>query len=424
MKRLPPGRVPGSPFQPRKPLPFSPSKRLRTNVPPARVTVRHADLHHSSVMRLRPSNLFCALTLTACASLDAGGGLSVSSSQWGTMPDGRPVELFVLKNAAGMEVRITNYGGIITHLFAPDKDGQLADVVLGFDSLAPYLGKHPHFGCLTGRYANRIGGASFEIDGVRHNITANSGKNHIHGGKDSFARKLWSAQAVRNAGSVGVRMTYTSPDGEEGFPGQLNCVATYSLNDKNELSITYRATTDKPTVVNLTNHSYFNLAGEGNGSILGHELTFRASEFTPTDDALIPTGEIASVLGTPLDFTRPERIGDRIDDPFKPLQQGKGYDHNFVIPGSGLRSAARVREPKSGRVMTVSTTTPGVQFYTGNHLSGVKGKKGHTYGKRSGFCLETQHYPDSPNQPLFPSVVLRPGDEYQQTTVFTFSTES
>ena len=375
-------------------------------------------------MRLRLFLLLLCFTLTACASMDAGGELSVSSSRWGTLSDGRPVDLYVLKNASGMEARITNFGGIITHLFVPDAKGSSLDVVLGFDSLEPYLGKHPHFGCLTGRFANRIGGASFEIDAVRHNVTANSGKNHIHGGKESFARKLWDAQPVRKSGAVGVRMTLTSPDGEEGFPGKLSCEVTYLLNARNELSITYQATTDKPTVVNLTNHSYFNLAGEGGGSILDHELTLNSSKFTPTDDNLIPTGEIASILGTPLDFTSPQRIGDRIDDSFLPLRQGKGYDHNYLIPGSGLRTAAKVREPKSGRIMTVRTTTPAVQFYTANHLNGVKGKGGHTYSKRAGFCLETQHYPDSPNKPQFPSVVLRPGDEYQQTTVFAFSAES
>jgi aldose 1-epimerase len=375
-------------------------------------------------MPFRTLSLFLLLTMSACSSIQSEGGVSVSASDWGSTKDGQAVKLFVLRNASGMEVRITNYGGIITHLWVPDSKGELADVVLGFDSLEPYLGRHPHFGCITGRVANRIGGAAFELDGKRFEVTANAGKHQLHGGKEGFARKLWRAQTVRIGGDAGVEMTYTSADGEEGFPGNLSCTVTYLLTPDNALEIRYAATTDQPTVVNLTNHSYFNLGGEGSGSIVDHELTLNATAFTPTDDDLIPNGEIESVLGTALDFTQPTRIGDRIEAPFKPLLQGKGYDHNYVLQGSGLRLAARARDPKSGRVMTVRTTTPGVQLYTGNHLNGVQGKSGHSYGKRSGFCLETQHFPDSPNRPEFPSVVLRPGDAYQQTTIFAFSNES
>lgn len=375
-------------------------------------------------MRLRALPLLLAATLPACTSLKSEGGSEVVASDWGTLPDGRPVKLYVLKNALGMEARITNYGGILTALYVPDGQGKTADVVLGFDSLEPYLGKHPHFGCTTGRFANRIGGASFEIDGVRYEVTKNAGKNHIHGGAQSFARQLWDGTVIQQGSAVGVRLTYTSADGEEGFPGKLQATVTYLLTPDNQLEVRYEATTDKPTVVNLTNHSYFNLAGEGSGSILDHRLYVNASEFTPTDDDLIPTGKIASIRGTPLDFTSPRAIGDGIDAPFKAIQQGKGYDHNFVLTGSGLRTAARVHDPKSGRTMTIKTTTPGLQIYTGNHLKGVKGKNGHTYGRRSGVCFETQHFPDSPNQPNFPSVVLRPGDVYQQATVFQFSADS
>lgn len=348
----------------------------------------------------------------------------VDSENWGRTAGGEKVRLFTLRNARGMEARITNYGGILVSLKVPDKKGEFADVVLGFDTLEPYLGKHPHFGCITGRYANRIGGAKFKLSGQEVRVTANSGKNHIHGGVENFARKVWAASDFRKSDEVGVTLTYTSPDGEEGFPGTLACTVIYTLKADNTLEIKYRATTDKATVVNLTNHSYFNLAGEGSGDVLGHEMMIAATGYTLTDDALIPTGEIAPVAGTPLDFNTPATIGGRIGADFKALVQGKGYDHNYVLRGGpGLRLAARVREPKSGRVMTVMTTEPGVQLYTGNHLKGVAGKSGHVYEKRHGFCLETQHYPDSPNQPAFPSVVLHPGDVYQSTTSFQFSAE-
>ena len=366
---------------------------------------------------------FLCLFILAAVSM-AAEKASVDSIAWGKTASGEKVRLFTLKNAAGMEAKVTNYGGILVALSVPDKKGQLADVVLGFDTLEPYLGKHPHFGALTGRYANRIGGAKFKLNGQDVQVTANSGKNHIHGGVENFAKKVWKASDFHKDGSVGVEMRYTSPDGEEGFPGTLECLVTYTLKADNTLEIKYRATTDKATVVNLTNHSYFNLAGEGSGDVLGHEMMIAATEYTLTDDALIPTGEIASVVGTPLEFNVPLKIGSRIGSDFKALVQGKGYDHNYILrAGTGLRLAAKVREPKSGRVMTVMTTEPGVQLYTGNHLKGLAGKSGHVYEKRHGFCLETQHYPDSPNQPAFPPVVLHPGDVYQSTTSFQFSTE-
>ena len=344
---------------------------------------------------------------------------AVTSEIWGHTADGQEVKLFTLKNAAGMEAAITNYGGILVRLTAADRQGKFADVVLGFDTLAPYLGKHPHFGCITGRYANRIGGAAFTLDGVEHNVTANSGKNHIHGGKLAFDKKVWQARVL--ADRNGLELRHVSPDGDEGFPGTLDCTVTYVLDDANRLSIEYQATTDKPTVVNLTNHSYFNLAGEGSGDILGHELQIHAESFTPTDDGLIPTGEVASVLGTALDFTQPRRIGERIGANFKPLVQGKGYDHNYVLKGEGLRPAARVREPVSGRVMELLTTDPGVQLYTGNHLKGVAGKGGHVYEARHGFCLETQIWPDAVNQAGFPEAVLRPGQVLRQETDYAFA---
>ena len=349
---------------------------------------------------------------------------SAASIAWGKTVSGEEVRLYTLKNAQGMEAKITNYGGIIVSLSVPDRKGQFADVVLGFDTLEPYLGRHPHFGALTGRYANRIGGAKFKLNGQEVRVTANSGKNHIHGGVENFAKKVWKASEFKKGDRVGVEMRYTSPDGEEGFPGRLECLVTYTLKADNTLEIKYRATTDKATVVNLTNHSYFNLAGEGRGDVLDHEMMIASTEYTPTDDALVPTGEITSLVGTPLDFNVPSKIGSRIDAEFKALVQGKGYDHNYILQaGGGLRLAAKVHEPASGRVMKVMTTEPGVQFYTGNHLKGVVGKSEHIYEKRDGFCLETQHYPDSPNHPSFPPVVLHPGEVYQSTTSFLFSTK-
>ncbi|WP_395753461.1 aldose epimerase family protein [Prosthecobacter sp.] len=344
---------------------------------------------------------------------------SVESSSWGKTAAGEEVKLFTLRNAGGMEAKITNWGGYIVALKVADKKGQFADVTLGFDKLDGYLGKNPFFGCIAGRYANRIGGAKFTLDGVEHKVTANSGKHQLHGGKEGFDKKLWAAKEVPN----GVALTYTSADGEEGYPGTLKCTVTYTLTEDNALKIDYQATTDKPTVLNLTNHAYFNLAGEGSGDILGHHLTIPTEQITATDDDLIPTGEIASIKGTPLDFTAPHAIGERIGADFKPLIQGIGYDHNYVLPGTGreMKLAAVVKEPTSGRVMTVRTTEPGVQLYTGNHLNGVPGKAGHIYAKRHGFCLETQHYPDSPNHPNFPSVTLRPGETFESTTIYQFS---
>ena len=360
------------------------------------------------------------LLLMSIASPSHAASASIESVTWGKTATGEEVKLFTLHNANGMEAKITNWGGYIVSLKVADNKGKFDDVVLGFDSLDGYLAKNPFFGCITGRYANRIGGAKFKIDGLEYQVTPNSGKHQLHGGKEGFDKKLWSAKEVTD----GVELSYTSADGEEGFPGTLKCTVTYTLTKGTGLQIDYQATTDKPTVINLTNHAYFNLAGEGSGDILSHILTIPSEQITATDDDLITTGEIVSIKGTPLDFTTPHTVGERIGADYKPLIQGIGYDHNYVLSYSrGLKIAAVVKEPISGRKMTVVTTEPGVQLYTGNHLNGVKGKGGHVYAKRHGFCLETQHYPDSPNKPNFPSVILRPGETFQSTTIYQFSTE-
>jgi aldose 1-epimerase len=361
-----------------------------------------------------------AFTLISFIAACSAMATTVESQPWGTLKSGEAVELWTLRNAAGCEARIATWGGILVSLKVPDRTGALGDVVLGKDSLADYEAGHPHFGCITGRYANRIGGAKFSIDGVEHHVTMNSGKNHIHGGKAAFDKKVWKAQKIEQGDAAGVSLRYRSADGEEGFPGTLDCTVDYTLNEANELTLTYQATTDKPTVVNLTNHSYFNLAGEGSGTALKHELTLPCPQITATDDSLIPIGQLLDVKGTPLDFTTPTAIGARIDADHPALVQGKGYDHNYVIPGSGLRLAARVSDPASGRVMEVRTTAPGVQLYTANHLKDVLGKHGHRYQRRDAFCLETQCFPDTPNQPLFPTALLRPGQAYHHQTVFRF----
>jgi aldose 1-epimerase len=373
-------------------------------------------------MRLRSTLLAIPLFMSACSTLQSEDGASITAEDWGVTKGGEKVELFTLKNSQGMEARITNYGGIVVSLTAPDEKGVYEDVVLGKDSFAEYEAGHPFFGAIAGRYANRIGGASFEIDGQRYNVTPNSGTNHIHGGKVGFDKKVWKAAKVTKGGAVGLKLKLVSADGEEGYPGTLSCEVTYWLTNKNALEIDYLATTDKATVINLTNHSYFNLAGQDGGDVLGHEVEIFADQFTPTNDKMIPTGALEPVAGTPMDFTSAHRIGERIGADYEALRFGKGYDHNYVLRGSGLRKAARVRDPKSGRVMEVLTREPGVQFYTGNHLRGTM-KGGKPCLPRHGFCLETQHYPDSPNRPAFPSTVLRPGDTYQTTTIFQFSAE-
>lgn len=341
------------------------------------------------------------------------------------MPNGESVQLFTLRNKNGIEVSITNYGGIIVSLKTFDGKGLLADVALGFETLERYLQPHPYFGAIIGRYGNRIGKARFTLDGVTYTLAKNNGENSLHGGNEGFDKKLWKARPEPGEGVQALALEYTSPDGEEGYPGTLRTEVRYTLSDDDSLRIDYRATTDKKTVVNLTNHTYFNLAGQGNGDILNHEIEIRASRFTPVDAGLIPTGELRSVEGTPFDFRKPHRIGERIDAQDEQIRLGGGYDHNFVLDreGAGLSLAARVVEPSTGRGLEVWTTEPGMQFYTGNFLDGtITGKGGKVYPRRSGFCLETQHFPDSPNQPAFPSTVLEPGQEYRSATVWKFVT--
>jgi aldose 1-epimerase len=340
----------------------------------------------------------------------------VEKTNFAQLPGGTAVDLFTLTNSNGLVAKITNFGTIITELHVPGRDGQLGDVVLGFDNLEQYLQGHPHFGCTVGRVANRIAKGKFTLEGRTYQLAVNNGPNHLHGGLKGFDKVLWDAEPLPGAG---VKFSYTSLDGEENYPGTLKSVVTISLTDANELCIDYQATTDKTTPINLTNHSYFNLAGSGN--VLAHDLMVSADYYTPSDANLIPTGEIAPVRGTPLDFTTPRAIGSRFGE-LKAVPAG--YDHNYVVnrAGKSLALAARVYEHTSGRVMEVHTTQPGVQLYTGNFLDGsLTGKRNTVYGQHSGFCLETQHYPDSVNHPSFPSTLLRPGQVYHHTTVHRFS---
>jgi galactose mutarotase-like enzyme len=351
---------------------------------------------------------------------------SIRREPFGRTPDGQAVELFTLRNAQGAELRVMTYGAIIVSLQVPDRMGRQADVLLGYDSLAGYLRNNsPYFGVVAGRYANRIAGGRFTLDGRTHQLATNNGPNHLHGGLRGFDKVVWRGEPLRSDSGVGVALTYTSPDGEEGYPGTLLARVAYTLTDRNEVVVDYAASADKATPVNLTQHMYFNLSGDGSGNILGHLLQIDADDYTPVDSTLIPTGQIAPVTGTPFDFSVPTAVGARIDAPDQQIRFGLGYDHNFVLrrAGPGLVHAARLSEPVSGRVMDVFTTEPGIQFYSGNFLDGtITGKGGRVYGRRTGLCLETQHFPDSPNHPGFPSTILRPGEEYRSRTVFTFST--
>jgi aldose 1-epimerase len=339
------------------------------------------------------------------------------------LADGRSVEIYTLANSKGSEARIMTYGGTVVSLKVPDKEGKFGDVVLGYDSLADYQKATAYFGALIGRYGNRVGKGKFSIDGKEFKLAVNNGVNHLHGGLKGFDKVVWTASPSVQADGAHLELSYLSRDGEEGYPGNLNVKVEYVLTENNELKIIYSAVTDKPTVINLTHHSYFNLAGAGQGTILDHQLTLNADRFTPTDSGSIPTGELRSVKGTPFDFIKATAIGSRIDQNDEQLKFGNGYDHNFVLSkDKPLGLAATVYESTSGRVMEVFTTEPGVQFYTGNFLDGaIKGKNGQDYPRRSGFCLEAQHFPDSPNQPKFPSTVLRPGKTYTQTTIYKFS---
>ena len=350
--------------------------------------------------------------------------MRLSSQAFGKTESGQAVRQYTLANNNGVEVDVLDYGGLIRTLTVPDRNGRPGDVVLGFDTLDDYLAGHPYFGVLVGRFANRIRGASFELDGVRYQLARNLGDDHLHGGDGGFDKVVWQAQPFQNERAVGLRLSYHSPDGEEHYPGALDTEVTLSLDDDNALRLDYRATCDAPTIVNLTNHSYFNLAGRG--TILDHMAMIDADAFTPMDSTLIPTGELRDVTGTPLDFRQPTAIGARIEADDEQIRFGGGYDHNFVLNGAPgtLRLVARVTEPTSGRVLEVLTTQPGVQFYTGNQMEASNaGKDGQLYPHHGGFCLETQHFPNAPNQPNFPSVVLRPGEAYSETTVFRFSTE-
>jgi aldose 1-epimerase len=346
----------------------------------------------------------------------------VQQKDFGTR-DGRPVILYTLTNSHGVEIRAMNYGGIIHSIRVPDRKGEFADIVLGHDTAEGYMPNPPYIGAIVGRYANRIANGSFTLDGKAYTLPKNDGPNTLHGGTTrTFDKVLWESEPLK--GKNGISFTYLSKDGEEGFPGNLKVTVTYTLTDSNELVIDYSATTDKATPINVSQHSYFNLKGEGNGDILDHEIMINADRFTPVDKTLIPTGELRPVKGTPFDFTTSTKMGTRIDDSYEQMVLGHGYDHNFVISrkGSGMTLAARVYEPTSGRVLEVSTTQPGVQFYTGNFLDGtVTGKQGHVYKRRYGFCLETQHFPDSPNHPDFPTTILKPGEKFHQETVFKFS---
>jgi len=364
-----------------------------------------------------------AAALLACTVLL---GSSVTKTTTKVSFQGKPIEVATLKNAKGVEVQAINYGAIITSLKVPDRTGKVADVVLGFDRPEQYWAEPtpPYFGAIVGRYGNRIAKGQFAIGGKTYKLVTNNGPNHLHGGNRGFDKVYWDMSTKNAPQGSSVVFTRLSPDGEEGYPGNLRATVTYTLTEKNELIVDYRATTDKATTVNLTQHSYFNLAGEGSGDILGHELTINADRYTPVDDTLIPTGQLAPVQGTPFDFRQATAIGARINNDDAQLKAGKGYDHNWVLNGTGtaLRVAARLTDPKSGRSMEIQTTEPGIQFYSGNFLDGtIKGKGGHVYALRNGLCLETQHFPDSPNQKNFPSTILQPGKVYTTKTVMTFS---
>jgi aldose 1-epimerase len=365
--------------------------------------------------------LFCFIAIIFMSCLRVEAKSKMRQQSFGKTEDGQQVDLYTLTNKNGMWVAITNFGGTVVSLKVPDRNGKIEDVVLGYDKVDDYVAGTAYFGAIVGRYANRIAHAKFTLDGITYSLAKNDGDNHLHGG---FNKRVWTAKDVSSDTEHALELTYISKDGEEGFPGNLSVKVVYTVTEDNELRIDYGATTDKDTVINLTNHCYFNLSGQGTGNILQHQLMIRADRFTPVDASLIPTGELRSVKGTPFDFTKETAIGARIEQDDPQLKLGKGYDHNFVLNGGtgvALSLAARARDPESGRVLELWTTEPGLQLYTGNFLDGIRGKEGKVYKRHYAFCLETQHFPDSPNHPDFPSTVLKPGQRYQSTTVYKFS---
>jgi aldose 1-epimerase len=368
--------------------------------------------------------LLAATVLAGCAGGPSGKSPQISRRPFGEAPDGTPVQLFTLRNSRGAEAQICNYGGIVTSLKVPDRQGKFGDVVLGYDNLAGYLRESPYFGSLIGRYGNRISSGKFTLNGKQYTLATNNYPNALHGGIKGFDKVVWTPTVLATSEGTSLQLEYVSRDGEEGYPGTLRVKAVYTLTEDNGLKLIYTATTDQDTVVNLTQHSYFNLAGKGD--VLGHVVMIPADKFTPVDSTLIPTGELKPVEGTPFDFRKPTAIGARINQDDEQLTFGKGYDHNWVInKRSGeLTLMARVYEPTTGRVLEVLSTEPGLQFYSGNFLDGtITGKRGWVYQFRNGFCMEPQHYPDSPNQPNFPSVVLKPGQVYGNTIIYRFSTQ-
>ncbi len=368
--------------------------------------------------------LAASLAMAVLAEKSAEMAKSMEKKVFGTTADGKTADLYTLKNKTGMQVSITNFGATVVSIMVPDKAGKMADVALGYDDLAGYELNKNYLGVLVGRYGNRIAHGKFSIDGTEYTLAKNNGDNSLHGGIKGFNKAMWEAKDVSKGGEAAVEMKYVSKDGEEGYPGNLSVTVVYTLTNKNELKIDYSATADKKTVVNLTNHTYFNLAGQGNGDILKQDLMINADTFTPVDSGLIPTGELKKVEGTPFDFRKATAIGARIEANDEQIKLGGGYDHNFVLnrkAATGLSLAARASDPASGRTMEVWTAEPGVQFYTGNFLDGsFKGKGGIAYQKRTAFCLETQHFPDSPNHPSFPTTLLKPGAKYHTTTVYKF----